>query len=234
MTATDRAFFDPLAVAYERYGRLHAHVYLPYLEKNLPGQVDRAVDLGCGSGRFTPLLADRADKVLAVDKAEKQVALAAERNPHSNVSYEHRDLMEVTVDRDGEFDALLTVNTLFHLFAVHGAETVLEHVKSLVKPGGVAVIVDVVAPRSRSALRQRLRGLRDVWATFKHSRSVRDAWFVFTFRQSKGWMAHVSTNAPFTPEQFREHYSARFPGAVLTERLGGDPHVSAVRWQRPS
>ena len=48
-----------------------------WLAASLPDVVGgRAVDLGCGAGRHTLLLADRFDEVLAVDAAEGMLEIA--------------------------------------------------------------------------------------------------------------------------------------------------------------
>lgn len=72
---TRPALFDPLAERFERFADIHDPVYRHWLLRAIPDRSeDRhscAVDLGCGSGRFTPLLADRFADVLAVDISER-------------------------------------------------------------------------------------------------------------------------------------------------------------------
>jgi SAM-dependent methyltransferase len=140
------ALFDPIAELYERYADINDEVYRPYLERSLPGIGKRAIDLGCGSGRFTGLLADRCASVVAVDIAKREIEIARAKRSRPNVEYRAADLLEVGPAKDGLFDVVLSVNTLFHLFRQHDADRVLSHVRSLVAPGGTAVIVDIVPP----------------------------------------------------------------------------------------
>src|SRR5918999_67103 len=150
--------FNPIAALYERYAEVNADLYRPYLASALPAAGERAADLGCGSGRFTGLLADRYAHVLAVDIAEREIEIAMRKRTRPNVEYRAVSLLDVSPERDGRFDVVLSVNTLFHLFREHDRDDVLRHVRSLVAPGGSAVIVDVVSPGSRWAWRHRWWG----------------------------------------------------------------------------
>src|SRR5262245_3051486 len=101
--------FDPIAELYERYAEINDAIYRPHLARALPAAGPRGVELGCGSGRFTGLLADRCEHVLAVDIAEREVAIAREKRAHPNVEYRVGSLLDVSPDRDGRFDVVLSV-----------------------------------------------------------------------------------------------------------------------------
>jgi SAM-dependent methyltransferase len=220
------ALFDPIAELYEQYAEINDSVYRPYLEAALPARAARGVDLGCGSGRFTGLLARRCDSVLAVDISPREIALARARRPHENVQYRVGSLLEVAADPP--YDLVLSVNTLFHLFGEHGPETVLPHVRSLVAPGGWAVIVDVVSPGARPLWWHRWWGVQDAVRTLRRRRSVRDARTVLRLRQHPVWMTHARVNQPLRREEFRQRYARLFPGAEFTSGL--DPFICAMRW----
>jgi 2-polyprenyl-3-methyl-5-hydroxy-6-metoxy-1,4-benzoquinol methylase len=100
--------FDRMSARYERYAEITDDIYRPWLSAAVPYRADDAAsgadDLGCGSGRFDDLLSERYARVLAVDAAEGQIAIARARRPHPNVRYETRGIMAVTADRDGRFD----------------------------------------------------------------------------------------------------------------------------------
>ena len=231
MTPAQTVYFDPLAELYERYAEINDEVYRPWLTAALSvaGRLDRAIDLGCGSGRFTGLLAGQFGEVLAVDIAEREIEIARQKRPHPNVDYQVRSLLDVTPEQDGQFDLVLSVNALFH---VRDPDRVLPHVRSLVRPGGWAVIVDVVSPGPRSVLRHRWWGVRDAAETLRRRRSARDAWTVMKLRQHPLWMQHARTNHPLTRPEFHRRYGEVFAGSELTDTL--DPFVCAARWQRPA
>jgi SAM-dependent methyltransferase len=220
--------FNPIAALYERYAEINDGLYRPFLEGALPATGSRAVDLGCGSGRFTGLLADRCEDVLAVDIADREIDIALRKRARPNVTYRVADLLDVTPERDGLFDVVLSVNALFNLLRDHDPGVVLDHVRSLVAPGGTAVIVDVVSARSDSALRHRWWGIEDAVRTLARHRSAAAAWAVLRLRQHPAWLRHARTNRSLTREAFHERCAGAFPGAGFTDRL--DPFVCAVRW----
>jgi SAM-dependent methyltransferase len=222
--------FDPIAELYERYAEINDSVYRPYLVRALPDLAGRGIDLGCGSGRFTGLLAERCDSVLALDISAREVTIARAKRAHPNVDYRVASLLDVPADPP--FDLVLSVNTLFHLFAEHGPGPVLSHVRSLVAPGGWAVIVDVVVPGRRPQVWQRWWGVRDAARTLVRRRSLADAGTVMRLRQHPSWMTHVRRNRPLRPVEFRQRYEQLFPGAEFTDGL--DPFIRAVRWRAPA
>lgn len=233
ISAAADALFDPLAELYERYAEINDAVYRPWLTEAVatagpPG--GRAADLGCGSGRFSGLLADSYGEVLAVDISGRELAIARARRGRPEIRYEQRSLLDLTPATDGRFDLVLSVNALFHL---RDHDRVLPHVRDLVAPGGRAVLVDIVRPAERATpLRHRWFGVQDAARTLRRRRSVADAWTVLRLRQHRVWMRHAATNRPLTRAEFHAAYGAAFPGAVFTDSL--DPFVCAIRWQAPA
>jgi 2-polyprenyl-3-methyl-5-hydroxy-6-metoxy-1,4-benzoquinol methylase len=226
---SETPLFNPIAALYERYAEVNDQVYRPYLERALPRAAERAVDLGCGSGRFTGLLADRCAEVVAVDIADRELQIAMSKRARPNITYRTASLLDVMPERDGVFDVVLSVNALFHLFREHRPDDVLRHVRSLVAPGGSAVIVDVVAVYSRSTLRHRWWGVEDAVRTFGRLRSASAALTVLRLRQHPAWLRHVRINRTLTRDAFHERYSAVFPGARFDDRL--DPFICAMHWR---
>lgn len=220
--------FDPIAELYEQYAEINDEVYRPYLSRVVPDHGVRGVDLGCGSGRFTGLLARRCASVLAVDVSAREIEIARTKRGHPNVEYRVASLLDVGPDRDERFDVVLSVNTLFHLFREHEPDRVLRHVRSLVAPGGCAVIVDVVSPGARPVVWHRLWGVQDALRTYLRRRSLGDARTVFRLRQHPVWMTHARLNKPLTRAEFRRRYGTLFPGAEFTDDL--DPFICALRW----
>jgi SAM-dependent methyltransferase len=199
------------------------------------GPQARAADLGCGTGRFDELLADRFGSVLAVDISARELEIARTRHGRPEIDYRLRSLLDVTPESDGRFDLVLSVNTIFHL---RDHDRVLPHVRDLVAPGGRAVLVDIVRPgrahggREHSALRHRWFGVGDAARTLRRRGSLADAWLVLRLRQHKAWMQHAATNRPLTRAQFHRAYGAAFPGAAFTDSL--DPFVCALVWRDPA
>lgn len=156
-----RAFFDDMA------GRL-GREYVPgrswksiaeALLLLLPPMV--IADLGAGEGGFSLLLAQRAQKVIAVDNSDRMVELGstlARNQGLPALEYRRGDLEAVPI-ADGSVDLALFSQSLHH--ALHPERAVAEAWRIL-KSGGRIVILDLVQHRFAQA-----RDLyADVWLGF--------------------------------------------------------------------
>lgn len=156
-----RSYFDELA---GRFGRN----YVPgrswkglaeMLLKLMPPQV--IADLGAGEGTLSLLLAQRAERVIAVDSSEKMVEYGAEiarRNGVANLEYRAGDLEELPIG-DSEVDISLLHQSLHH--ALHPEAAVAEAVRIL-RPGGRVVVMDLLKHRFEEARDM----YADVWLGF--------------------------------------------------------------------
>jgi SAM-dependent methyltransferase len=95
----------------------------------------RVLDMACGEGYGSAILARTAASVVGVDANPEAHEHARLRYPAANLSFE-RDLVE-TFGRPGEFDAVVFLQTIEH---VQDPEAVLRHFRDLLRPGGVAYI----------------------------------------------------------------------------------------------
>jgi 2-polyprenyl-3-methyl-5-hydroxy-6-metoxy-1,4-benzoquinol methylase len=144
-----RLGFDAFADLFDRFTGLWDRIdptFTTWLADQLParpGRGGRALDLGCGAGRHTVLLAEHYDHVLAVDIAERMLGIAGQTRPADNITYQHGGVLGITPATHGQYDAVLSVHTLHH---VGEPGLVLPHVRSLVAPGGIAVLADIIDP----------------------------------------------------------------------------------------
>jgi SAM-dependent methyltransferase len=125
---------------------------------------------------------------------------------------------------------VFSVNTIHHL---RDHDRVLPHVRSLVAPGGRAVLVDIVDPGQWPSRDWHIgEAFRDAEASFRHrSRTAEAAADVLRLRLHPAWLEHVTTNVPLTRARFHEAYGEVFPCAEFTDDLNGV--VAAARWQAP-
>jgi ubiquinone/menaquinone biosynthesis C-methylase UbiE len=226
LSANPAQSFDPIAEVYDRFAELTGEPLLRWLRGVLPHHGAQALDLGCGSGRHTVLLADRFEEVVAVDVSKTMLKLARAKRSRPNVVYVESDLHEVTPERDGPYDLVLSTHTLHHVTEL---EAILQQIRALVAPGGLAVLVDIVDRRGRMPRwRRYLDAARRLPADLMQ-RGLREAFEVYGLRTHPAWLAHLDTDRYLTPEAFERRYGAVFSGATFTALDGG--RVRAMWWR---
>ncbi len=124
------------------------------------GAGDTVVEIGCGLGRITRVLAARARSVLALDVSDEMLARARAHNPDlANVEWVLGDGRSLAPAADASVDACVSVVVLQH---VPDPEITLDYVRDLgrvLRPGGWAALQvsdDPSIHRARQGARQRL------------------------------------------------------------------------------
>jgi SAM-dependent methyltransferase len=226
------ARFDEFAERYARFNQLRDRL-LPGIAQWLAGHAaggDRALDLGCGDGLHAARLADRYRQVFAVDLSGSLLELARTRHPRPNLTYQQRGVREVTPERDGRFDAVVSVNSLHH---VGPLAEVLARVRRLVAPGGWLVVADIVDPGGWGDrdwhIDQAFAGARSFYQLAGGDPDV--AADTLRLLLHPGWLAMTTTDIPPTRERFHRLAGAALPGAVFTDDL--HPVMCGVSWQAP-
>ncbi|XP_040214324.1 uncharacterized methyltransferase C25B8.09-like [Rana temporaria] len=106
-----------------------------YLEERFSKPYGLAVDVGCGTGQNTRILAPYFKKVLGIDISEAQLEEAKKATGSPNVTYSLCPAEEVPVG-DASVD-LLTASVAAHYFTI---EPFLKEVDRVLKPGGCVAI----------------------------------------------------------------------------------------------
>jgi len=156
-----RSYFDELA---GKFGRSYVpgrswKALAEMLLRLLPPLV--IADIGAGEGTLALMLAQSAERVIAVDSSRKMVEYGRElvaRNGIANLDYRLGDMEELPIDAD-EVDLVLFHQALHH--AMHPQQALGEAYRVL-RPGGRIVILDLVKHELEAA--RTLYG--DVWLGF--------------------------------------------------------------------
>jgi ArsR family transcriptional regulator len=159
-----RAYFDQLA---GKFGRSYCpgrswKGLAETLLKLMPPQV--IADLGAGEGTFSQLLAQRAEKVIAVDNSEKMIEFAsdvARKNGFENLEFRFGDIEDPPID-----DA--SVDVAFFSQALHHAEKparAIEAAYRILRPGGRVVILDLL----KHSVEEARELYADVWLGFSEA-----------------------------------------------------------------
>lgn len=126
----------------------------------------RALDVGCGTGRWTEVLAGRGAHVVGVDRSEAMLAEARRRRPGHDFRLMNATQLEFP---DGSFELVTAVTVLQHL-APHEQERAAAEIARVVRPGGHVLVVDRVGrPSSFSAAHGTHPREKDDWSALWRS-----------------------------------------------------------------
>ena len=116
--------------------------------KNLGTKKERAVDLGCGTGKFLPLLSNHFKSVQAFDYSEEMINAAKQSHQHlKNLSLSVRDL-RTSSPKIKPSHLALCINVILSP-SISDREKIWLNVRKSIRTGGFLVLV---APSLESAL----------------------------------------------------------------------------------
>jgi 2-polyprenyl-3-methyl-5-hydroxy-6-metoxy-1,4-benzoquinol methylase len=170
--------FDRIAFLPESSWNVNSQ-YHSYLLRALPARVGLALDVGCGTGAFTGLLADRSDSVIAIDISPNMIQVARSRlQGVLNIHFRTEDFLASDLPA-ASFDCVSAIAVMHH----SDPEAFLAKVSGLLRPGGVLLLIDLYAARtlvdylvaaSAVVVSPMLRMVHT--GKTRAERSVRDAW----------------------------------------------------------
>lgn len=229
------ALFDDVAAPYHRIAEWMSRApgLHEWLGSALPPGGHRAIDVGCGTGRFCPLLAEHYEEVLGVDVADAMLDIGRRDHSRPNIRYEKRGAHDVTAERDGRFDLVFSYSAVFHM---RPYDRILPHLRSLLAPGGRLIVFEP----ERNAGHER-KGEDADWLTdvaFRNARtaytmtgSVEAATDVLNLFFHPSWQELCRHSSVPSREEFREAFSSWFPGVEFVD--GVVPAMVVARWQAP-
>jgi SAM-dependent methyltransferase len=113
----------------------HNSYYHERLLRALPARCGRVLDVGCGAGKFAARLAERADRVDALDRSPVMIA-EAERKVPANVTCMLGEAATADLP-DGAYDAVTSISALHHM----DLPAVLPRIAAALRPGGLLIAV---------------------------------------------------------------------------------------------
>lgn len=208
-----RGDFDRLADLPESGGWDHSAHYHPFLLKQLPPRPDEALEVGCGTGAFSRLLAKRCGRVVAIDLSPRMVEVARARSwGHPNVEYVVADAASWEFPQE-RFDCVASIMALHHL----SLGLMITKLRDALRPGGNLLLLDLYRA---CTVTDRLVGALAVPA----SKAIRLAKTgSLTERQSpelrRAWEEHGTTDAYRTFGEVRRACQMELGGADVRRRL---------------
>jgi SAM-dependent methyltransferase len=142
-----QADFDRLALL-SSGGWDHNHQYHNFLLKRLPAHGSQALEIGCGTGDFSRLIARRFDQVLALDLSPQMIRLAQEHTPTpANIEWQVADALTYDLP-PAYFDGIVSIATLHHLPLAQ----ILLKMREALAPGGTLLVLDLFLEEGLSDL----------------------------------------------------------------------------------
>ena len=131
--------FDRIALLSADDGWTQNRHYHKFLLRHVPLKCNSALEIGCGTGAFSRRLAQRSQKVLALDLSPEMIRIARQSSTQfSNIEFQIADVMSWTFPGE-TFDCIASLATLHHLPL---RETLLR-MKGSLKVGGILLVVDL-------------------------------------------------------------------------------------------
>jgi SAM-dependent methyltransferase len=130
-----------------RHDRLQRQVFerlMSEVPPVAPGQ--RALDIGCGAGRWTRRLQQRGYTAVGIDLQERIIAMNRERFPE--IEWHARALQDLPADR--QFDLVTAVGVLEAIPYIEQA-AVIGRIAAVIAPGGHALVLAALAHPSANA-----------------------------------------------------------------------------------
>jgi SAM-dependent methyltransferase len=136
--------YDYIFDRFPPYQRLRSEVlHLVAAEATGPPAGVRVLDIGCGPGNFSLMLAEAGFSVIGVDAYAPLISLAQEKRRAqrlANLAFKHGDLVRGEPFAPAQFDQVINVH---FLYAHPQPAAVLRAAHRVLKPGGHAVFVNL-------------------------------------------------------------------------------------------
>lgn len=202
--------FDRIALLEDENWNHNAH-YHRYLISHIPEQCRHILEIGCGTGAFSRLLAQRAERVLAIDLSPQMIRLAKLCSKfYPRIDFIEGDAMTYLLP-DNQFDCIATIATIHHL----PIEKTLSKIRKALKPGGVFICLDLYQRANLTDLLfDAVAYPANLFLTLiktgkpKASRKVRDA-----------YVEHGKTDTYLTLPQIEQICADILPGSKISRHL---------------
>lgn len=117
----------------------HNKHYHNFLLKFIPNECEKAIDIGCGTGEFTRLLAEKSHTVEGIDLSPEMIRVAEEQSrKYNNIKYQVEDVLEWDLGQE-KYDCIVSIATFHHL----QFKEMLLKIREALKPNGVFMILDL-------------------------------------------------------------------------------------------
>lgn len=189
----------------------HSSHYHDFLSRHVPSPCPRSLEIGCGTGAFSRVLARSSDRVLALDLSPNMIRVARERSVlFPNIDFRVANFMERELPAE-QFDCIATVATLHHLPLAEA----LPKIKGALRTNGVLLILDLF---QAEGLSDAVAGALAVPVS-AGLRLLRHGRVLAPRRVRRAWAEHGRHDSYLTLARVREVCAELLPGAVVRRHL---------------
>jgi len=176
---------------------------------HVPGNARQGIDVGCGDGVITRVLATRGMSVVGLDVSPRMIALARARtDPRLRIEYRHGDVMTADLP-ERTFDFVVSVAVAHHL----PLDVIVPRLVRLVAPSGTLLLQDVMNRRGFSQVPVNVAAML--------SRQIRrlTAPSRITSRVAAAYLTHGAGEVYLDASAVAAVYAALLPGARVFHHL---------------
>jgi len=214
--------FDRIALLPEEKWNHNAH-YHRFLLSQIPARCNHVLEIGCGTGKFSRLLAQRSANVVAIDLSPQMIRVSRESSTrYPNIDFVLGDVLEYPLPTN-RFDCVATLTTLHHL----PLAGILKRVKEVLKPGGVFINLDLY--QSSTPRDFILAGV--AYPLSLVQRLIKTGRLTPPREMRKAYLDHDKTDSFLTLAQIEEICADVIPAAVITRHLFWR---YSICWRKPS
>jgi SAM-dependent methyltransferase len=202
--------FDRIALLKPRQWDHNNH-YHSFLLKQLAPHCENILDIGCGTGVFSRLLAQRADNVIAIDLSAKMIEVAQQQSQsYPNIDFQVADILQWQFPVE-HFDAIASIATVHHL----PLEVLLPKIQAALKPGGKLLILDLVEPEGvEDILSNAIAVPLNLTLQLLKNKRLRPPAAAIA-----AWREHIRTDKYITRSQAKQIYLKSLTGAKIRKHL---------------
>ncbi len=131
-----RDFNEISDIVEERWN--HNNCYFKNLMKYLHEDNELILEIGCGKGELSNMLAKKSEHVIAVDLADKMIEKAISQYGYKNIDFISKNILDMEF-AENSLDAIVTTATAHHL----PYEWLLLFALKTLKPGGKLIVLDL-------------------------------------------------------------------------------------------
>ena len=119
--------------------------------KNIIEPGSKVIDVGCGTGRFSFLIADKCESVLGVDISKRNINRATvnlQHNPNKKISFKHTTLEQIIEKKTEHFDYAIST------YVIHEVDETerINLLKNISKVADKIIIGDYLYPNKTGVL----------------------------------------------------------------------------------